>query len=76
MCCLDRAHGYIRCRKICGCGREGGVWRWRNFDKNEVIQRLSAVMGCFINLRKRGKPGEKASITVRDGCRPVYGDIR
>ena len=28
------------------------------------------------NLRKRGKPGKKASITVRDGYRPVPRDIR
>ena len=33
-------------------------------------------MGRFINLRKRGKPGKKASITVCDGYRPVPGDIR
>ena len=45
-------------------------------SKDKVIQRLSAVMGRFINLRKRGKPGKKASITVRDGYRPVHGDIR
>ena len=53
------------------CGTSSGCE-----GKNEVIQRLSAVVGRFINLRKRGKPGKKASITVRDGCRPVYGDIR
>ena len=45
-------------------------------SKDKVIQCLSAVMGRFINLRKRGKPGKKASITVRDGYRPVPGDIR
>ena len=54
------------------------LWNFERLrgNKNEVIQRLSAVVGRFINLRKRGKPGKKASITVRDGCRPVYGDIR
>ena len=43
--------------------------------KNKVIQRLSAEMGSFVNLRKRGKPGKEASIAVRDRNRPVQGNI-
>ena len=39
-------------------------------SKNKVTQRLSAEMGRFINLRKRGKPGKKASIKVRDRYSP------
>ena len=44
-------------------------------SKNKVIKRLSAEVGRFINLRKRGKPGKKASITLRDRYRPVQGDV-
>ena len=78
---LGRTHGYVRCRRIRCCVRRGGFWVLWNGErlrgsKNKVIQRLSAVMGRFINLRKRGKPGKKASITVRDGYRSVHGDIR
>ena len=43
--------------------------------KKKVIQCLSAGMGSFIDLRKRGKPGKEASIAVRDVYRPVLKDI-
>ena len=77
---LDRTHGCVRCRRIRCCGRWGGFWVLWNVkrlrgSKNKVIKRLSAEMGRFINLRKRGKPGKKASITVRDRYRPVQGDV-